>query len=151
MKVIFIKDVRGRGKRGELKEVPDGYAQNYLIKRGLAKEATKAAMSELKGQQRAAQKHEAEELAEAKRLKEVLESEDTVVELSAKAGTDGRIFGSVSSKQIAKALEDQFNLKIDKRKIEIDGDIKAFGTYECQIKLYTGISAKIYAVVSEAE
>ena len=117
MKVIFIKDVRGRGKRGELKEVPDGYAQNYLIKRGLAKEATKAAMSELKGQQRAAQKHEAEELAEAKRLKEVLESEDTVVELSAKAGTDGRIFGSVSSKQIAKALEDQFNLKIDKRKI----------------------------------
>ena len=103
MKVIFIKDVRGRGKRGELKEVPDGYAQNYLIKRGLAKEATKAAMSELKGQQRAAQKHEAEELAEAKRLKEVLESEDTVVELSAKAGTDGRIFGSVSSKQIAKA------------------------------------------------
>ena len=119
MKVIFIKDVRGRGKRGELKEVPDGYAQNYLIKRGLAKEATKAAMSELKGQQRAAEKHEAEELAEAKRLKEVLEQEDTVVELSAKAGTDGRIFGSVSSKQIAKALEDQFNLKIDKRKIEL--------------------------------
>ena len=149
MKVIFIKDVRGRGKRGELKEVPDGYAQNYLIKRGLAKEATKAAMSELKGQQRAAQKHEAEELAEAKRLKEVLESEDTVVELSAKAGTDGRIFGSVSSKQIAKALEDQFNLKIDKRKIVMD-DIKTFGTVQAEVKVYAGITAKILVQVTEA-
>lgn len=143
MKVIFIKDVRGRGKRGELKEVPDGYAQNYLIKRGLAKEATKAAMSELKGQQRAAQKHEAEELAEAKRLKEVLESEDTVVELSAKAGTDGRIFGSVSSKQIAKALEDQFNLKIDKRKIELPAPIKATGFVHVPIKLHHDVEAII--------
>ena len=140
MKVIFIKDVRGRGKRGELKEVPDGYAQNYLIKRGLAKEATKAAMSELKGQQRAAEKHEAEELAEAK---EVLEQEDTVVELSAKAGTDGRIFGSVSSKQIAKALEDQFNLKIDKRKIELPAPIKATGFVHVPIKLHHDVEATI--------
>ena len=69
MKVIFTQDVRGRGQRGQIKEVPDGYAQNYLIKRGLAKQATKAAMSQLKGQQRAEEKHAAEELADAKRMK----------------------------------------------------------------------------------
>ena len=75
MKVIFMQDVRGRGQRGQVKEVPDGYAQNYLIKRGLAKQATKAAMSQLKGQQRAEEKHAAEELADAKRMKKILEND----------------------------------------------------------------------------
>ena len=80
MKVIFTQDVRGRGQRGQIKEVPDGYAQNYLIKRGLAKQATKAAMSQLKGQQRAEEKHAAEELADAKRMKKILEDDNKVVE-----------------------------------------------------------------------
>ena len=143
MKVIFTQDVRGRGQRGQIKEVPDGYAQNYLIKRGLAKQATKAAMSQLKGQQRA------EELADAKRMKKILEDDNTVVELSGKAGTDGRMFGSISTKQIATALQKQFDLKIDKRKIELAAPIKALGYVNVPIKLHPEVEAQIRVHIAE--
>lgn len=149
MKIIFTQDVRGRGKRGQVKEVPDGYAQNYLIKRGLAKQATKAAMSQLAGQQRAEKKHAAEELAEAKKLKQVLEDDKTVVELSGKAGTDGRMFGSISTKQIATALKKQYNVKIDKRKIELAAPIKALGYVNVPIKLHPQVSAEIRVHIAE--
>ena len=148
MKVIFTQDVRGRGKRGQVKDVPDGYAQNYLIKRGLAKQATKAAMSQLAGQKRAEEKH-AEELAEAKQVKKVLESDKTVVELSGKAGTDGRMFGSISTKQIATALEKQYKLKIDKRKIELAAPIKALGYVNVPIKLHPEVTAEIRVHIAE--
>lgn len=104
MKIIFTQDVRGKGKRGEVKEIPDGYA-NFLIKSNKAKQADAAAMSQLRGQKRAEAKKEAEELADAKVLKEKLESGNYVVEIKAKAGTDGRLFGSITSKQIAQAME----------------------------------------------
>ena len=107
MQVIFLNDVRGKGKRGQIKNVPDGYAQNFLIKKGLAKEATKAAINTLKAEQKSEAARAAEELAEAKQVKTVLEADETVVELKAKAGTDGRLFGSIPSKQIATALADQ--------------------------------------------
>lgn len=149
MKVIFIQDVRGRGKRGQVKEVPDGYAQNFLIKRGLAKQATKAAMSQLKGQQRAEEKHATEELAEAKKLKTVLEDDKTVVELSGKAGTDGRMFGSISTKQIATALQKQYDVKIDKRKIELAAPIKALGYVNVPIKLHPQVTAEIRVHIAE--
>ena len=149
MKVIFIQDVRGRGKRGQVKDVPDGYAQNYLIKRGLAKPATHAAMGQLAGQQRAEEKHAAEELAEAKELKKVLENDKTVVELSGKAGTDGRMFGSISTKQIATALQKQFNVKIDKRKIELAAPIKALGYVNVPIKLHPQVMAEIRVHIAE--
>ena len=149
MKVIFTQDVRGRGHRGQIKEVPDGYAQNYLIKRGLAKQATKAAMSQLKGQQRAEEKHAAEELADAKRMKKILEDDNTVVELSGKAGTDGRMFGSISTKQIATALQKQFDLKIDKRKIELAAPIKALGYVNVPIKLHPEVEAQIRVHIAE--
>ncbi|WP_283583149.1 50S ribosomal protein L9 [Limosilactobacillus difficilis] len=149
MKVIFVKDVRGRGKRGELKKVSDGYAQNYLIKRGLAKAATKSAMSELHGQQRAAEKHEAEELANAKEMKKKLEDDKTVIELSAKAGTDGRIFGSISSKQIVKALNSQFDLKLDKHKIQLAAPIKATGYVSVPVKLHHDVTANIRVHIAE--
>ena len=149
MKVIFTQDVRGRGQRGQIKEVPDGYAQNYLIKRGLAKQATKAAMSQLKGQQRTEEKHAAEELADAKRMKKILEDDNTVVELSGKAGTDGRMFGSISTKQIATALQKQFDLKIDKRKIELAAPIKALGYVNVPIKLHPEVEAQIRVHIAE--
>lgn len=149
MKVIFTQDVRGRGQRGQIKEVPDGYAQNYLIKRGLAKQATKAAMSQLNGQQRAEEKHAAEELADAKRMKKILEDDNTVVELSGKAGTDGRMFGSISTKQIATALQKQFDLKIDKRKIELAAPIKALGYVNVPIKLHPEVEAQIRVHIAE--
>lgn len=149
MKVIFIKDVRGRGKRGEIKEVSDGYAENFLIKRGMAKRATKAALGQLRGQQRAEEKHAAEELAAAKAMKKRLEDDNTVVELSAKAGDDGRIFGSISSKQIKTALEKQFSLKIDKRKIELAAPIKATGYVSVPIRLHHDVSANIRVHIAE--
>ena len=149
MKVIFTQDVRGRGKRGQVKDVPDGYAQNYLIKSGLAKQATKAAMSQLAGQKRAEEKHAEEELTEAKQVKKVLESDKTVVELSGKAGTDGRMFGSISTKQIATALEKQYKLKIDKRKIELAAPIKALGYVNVPIKLHPEVTAEIRVHIAE--
>lgn len=125
MKVIFMKDVRGKGKRGEIKNVPDGYAQNFLIKRGLAKEANQSAMSQLNAERKAEQRREAEELAEAKDLQKRLEDDKTVVEIVAKAGEDSRLFGSIPSKQIVQALDKQYNLKLDKRKVELPEPIRS--------------------------
>ena len=149
MKVIFLQDVRGKGKRGEVKEVPDGYAQNFLIKNGKAKAATKAAMSQLKGQQKAEEKREEEELEESKQVKAKLEDDKTVVELKAKAGTDGRLFGSIPSKQIATALEKQYGVKLDKRKIELPEPIKVAGYTNVPVKLHVDVTAKIRVHVSE--
>lgn len=149
MKVIFLEDVKGRGKRGQVKEVPDGYAQNFLIKKGKAKEASKAAMSVLKGQQRAEEKKQAELLADAEKLKTLLESDETVVELQAKAGTDGRLFGSIPSKQIAQALNQQYNVKLDKRKIELNEPIRVLGYTNVPVKLYPQVTAKIRVHVAE--
>lgn len=149
MKIIFLEDVRGKGKRGEVKEVPDGYAQNFLIKNGKAKAATRQAMSQLKGQQRAEKKREEEKVDEAKAVKTKLEDDKTVVELTAKAGTDGRLFGSIPSKQIASALEKQYGIKIDKRKIELNEPIKVAGYTNVPVKLHTEVSARIRVHVSE--
>ena len=147
MKVVFIEDVKGRGKRGEVKNVPDGYAQNFLIPRGKAKAATKAALSEV--QERSKEKHEAEELAEAKKLKQTLESDDMVLEMKGKAGTDGRMFGSISSKQIAKALQEQYNIKLDKRKLELAAPIKALGYVTVKVKLHRDVEASMRVHIAE--
>lgn len=106
-------------------------------------------MSQLKGQQRAEEKHAAEELAEAKKLKTVLEDDKTVVELSGKAGTDGRMFGSISTKQIATALQKQYDVKIDKRKIELAAPIKALGYVNVPIKLHPQVTAEIRVHIAE--
>ena len=143
MKVIFLADVKGKGKKGEVKEVPTGYAQNYLIKNQLAKEANKENMAELKGKQKAQAKHEAEILAEAKELKAFIEKEETVVTIKAKAGEDGRLFGSIPSKQIADALNKQYSIKLDKRKIELEQPIRALGYTKVPVKLHSKVTATI--------
>lgn len=143
MKVIFTEDVRGKGKRGQLKEVPDGYAQNYLIKNKLAKLATPAAISQLKGQARAEERKAEEQKAVAVNLKTKLEDDKTVVEIQSKAGEDSRLFGSVPSKQIAQALEKQFGYKVDKRKIDLDEPIRALGYRNVMVQLAPGVDAKI--------
>lgn len=112
MKVIFTQDVRGRGKRGQVKNVPDGYAQNYLIKRGLAKAATKGNMNTLKrveANEKAA--YEAEK-AEAEKIKAELEKDETIVNFKSKAGTDSHLFGSISSKKIVEALRSNTALRL---------------------------------------
>lgn len=148
MKVIFIQDVRNKGKRGEVKEIPDGYA-NFLIKNNKAKQASAAAMSKLKGQQHAEAKKEAEIIAEAKDLKEKLESGKYVVELKAKAGKDGRLFGSVTSKQIAQGLQKQYGLHIDKRKMDLKEPIRSMGYVNVPVKLHNDVSSKIRVHISE--
>ncbi|MBF8807089.1 MAG: 50S ribosomal protein L9 [Enterococcus lacertideformus] len=150
MKVIFLQDVKGKGKKGDVKEVPTGYAQNYLLKNNLAKEATKSSISQLAGQQKAKEKQEAEILAEAKKLKEFLEKEETVIELKAKAGEDSRLFGSIPSKQIAEGLNKQYKIKLDKRKIELNNPIRTLGYTNVQVKLHHEVTATIKVhVVSE--
>ncbi|WP_195961371.1 50S ribosomal protein L9 [Enterococcus casseliflavus] len=143
MKVIFLQDVKGKGKKGDIKEVPNGYAQNFLIKNNLAKPANNESMAELKGKQKAKEKQDAEVLAEAKELKSLLEKEETVVKINAKAGEDGRLFGSIPSKQIADALNKQYKIKIDKRKIELDQPIRALGFTQVPVKLHPQVTATI--------
>ena len=138
MKVIFLQDVKGKGKKGDIKDVPNGYAQNNL-----AKPANNESMAELKGKQKAQEKHEAELLAEAEELKTVLEKEETVVRIKAKAGEDGRLFGSIPSKQIADALNKQYSIKLDKRKIELEQPIRALGYTKVPVKLHSKVTATI--------
>ncbi|GLH63958.1 MULTISPECIES: 50S ribosomal protein L9 [Parageobacillus] len=147
MKVIFLKDVKGKGKKGEIKNVADGYANNFLFKQGLAIEATPANIKALEAQKRKEQRQAEEELAKAKQLKEKLEQ--ITVELSAKAGEGGRLFGSITSKQIAEALQSQHQIKIDKRKIELDDAIRSLGYTNVPVKLHPEVTATLKVHVTE--
>ena len=139
MKVIFLQDVKGKGKKGEIKEVPSGYAQNFLIKKNLAKEATNQAIGELKGKQKSEEKHAAELLAEAKQVKEQLEKEENRLQFTEKVGPDGRTFGSITAKKIAEGLQKQFGIKVDK----LEHPIRAIGLIEVPVKLHKEVSAQI--------
>ncbi|EAM8910410.1 50S ribosomal protein L9, partial [Salmonella enterica] len=121
MKVIFIKDMKGQGKKGQVKEVSEGYAQNFLLPRGIARPATDGNMKTLDNQKAAEDRRKQEEKAEAEALAKKLEAE--VTELKAKSGEGGRLFGAITSKQIAEALAAK-GLKVDKRKIELDEPIR---------------------------
>ncbi|WP_461224578.1 50S ribosomal protein L9 [Lacticaseibacillus suihuaensis] len=149
MKVIFTEDVRGKGKRGQVKEVPDGYAQNFLIKNGKAKAATAQAMSALRGQQKLEEKKDAAAKAEAVAVKTQLENDKTVVQIQSKAGADSRLFGSIPSKQIAQALEKQYQIKVDKRKMDLPEPIKALGYRNVKVSLYPGVDANIRVHITE--
>lgn len=150
MKVIFLEDVKGKGKKGEIKEVPTGYAQNFLIKKNLAKEATSQTIGELKGKQKAEEKAQAEILAEAKETKKALEDERTVVSFSEKVGPDGRTFGSITAKKISEELKKQFDITVDKRHIELDHPIRAIGLIEVPVKLHKEVKAEIKLRVDQA-
>lgn len=149
MKVIFLQDVKGKGKKGEVKNVADGYAHNYLFKNGLAEEATNSNVSALKGQKAAEEKKAAEELQDAKELKGFLEKEDTVVEIKAKSGEDGRLFGSITSKQIVEELKKQYKTKLDKRKIDLKNPIRALGYTKTSVRLHPEVSATLTVHVTE--
>jgi large subunit ribosomal protein L9 len=147
MKVIFLKDVKGKGKKGEVKNVADGYAHNFLIKQGLAVEANNSNVSQLEGQKKKEKKMAQEELEEAKQLKEKLEG--LTIEMKAKAGEGGRLFGSITSKQIAEALKKDYKIKIDKRKIEMNNTIRALGYTNVPVKLHSDVTATLKVHVSE--
>ena len=147
MKVVFTQDVKGSGKKGEIKNVADGYARNCLLSKGLAVEATPKNLSDLKGKQDSAQHKIDVEKAEAGKTAEVINGKKVVIK--AKAGSAGKLFGAVTSSQIADAVAEQYGQKVDKKKINLKTEIKNFGEYEAEIKLYTGISAKVTVEVTE--
>ena len=146
MKVILTQDGKGQGTKGQLVNVSDGYARNFLFPRGLATEANAAAMNELKNREQAAAYHMEQEKKQAKETAEAINGK--TVKLTARAGQGGRLFGSVTAKEVAEALTRDYGVKFDKRKIEMD-DIKAFGSYTAEVKLNFGISAKITVMVTE--
>ncbi|MEH7375947.1 MULTISPECIES: 50S ribosomal protein L9 [Bacillaceae] len=149
MKVIFLKDVKGKGKKGEVKNVADGYAHNFLIKQGLAKEANNANISTLDALKKKEEKAAAEELAEAQKLKEVLDQ--ITVELNAKAGEGGRLFGSITTKQIAEELQKKHGIKIDKRKMELADAIRTLGHTKVPVKLHHEVVATLTVSVTEVK
>ena len=149
MKVIFLADVKGKGKKGEIKEVPTGYAQNFLIKKNLAKEANAQAIGELRGKQKSEEKAHAELLAEAQKIKAKLKEEATVVQFTEKIGPDGRTFGSITNKKIAEELEKQFGIKIDKRHIQVSSPIRSTGLIDIPVKIYQDVTGVINIRVNE--
>ncbi|MCQ4895221.1 50S ribosomal protein L9 [Anaerotruncus sp. DFI.9.16] len=149
MKVILTQDVKGSGKKGELVKVSDGYARNFLLPKGLAIEASAQALGEMKARQASVEHKAAVEKQAAQEMAGKIGGK--TVKIAAKAGANGKLFGSVTSKEISEELSRQFGAQIDKRKIVMDSDIKAFGSYTVQVKLHPGIVADVYVVVGEAE
>ncbi len=146
MKVILKQDVKGQGKKGQLVQVSDGYARNFLLPRGLAVEADAQAMNDLKNKEDARLHHLAVEKKEAEDAAAKLQGK--TVKVVARAGQNGRLFGSVTTKEVAEELAKQYNVTIDKRKIAM-ADAKAFGAYEAELKFPQGVSAKITVMVTE--
>lgn len=148
MDVILNADVKGLGKKGELVKTSDGYARNFLFPRNLAVEANAQAMTELKNREQSKQHKIDVATQQAKDAAEKLEGK--TIKLTSKAGKNGKLFGSVTSKEIAEKIKAQFSIDIDKRKVSVE-DIKNFGTYTAEVKLYTGISAKVFVQVGEQQ
>ncbi len=146
MKVVLLQDVKSLGKKGELVNVSDGYARNFLFPRKLAGEANSQAMSELKNRENAEKHRLAVELENSKKFAASLEGK--TVKVTAKAGANGKLFGSVTTKDIADAISKQFSVNVDRHKISAE-DIKNCGTYPAEIKFPQGISANIFVLVTE--
>lgn len=146
MKVVLLADVKGHGKKGELCNVSDGYARNFLFPKKLAVEADNAALNDLKNREQAKAHHKQEEINAAKETAAKLDGK--TIEITAKAGSGGRLFGSVTSKEIAAQIKATLGIEIDKKKMNV-ADIKNFGEYTAEIKLYQGIIAKVNVKVCE--
>lgn len=146
MKVILLNDVPGTGKKGEIKEVSSGYARNYLIPKGLAQEATPGHLKEFKKQQEIRAKKEEKKRQDAQNLAEKVSGKTITVK--AKAGEDGRLFGSVTAADLAAALSAQ-GIKIDKKKIELEEHIKAVGNYTARLRLHPEVSVSVTVVVQQ--
>ena len=147
MKVILKADVKSLGKKGDLVNASDGYARNFLFPKGLAVEANATAMNDFNNKESAKKFHNSEEIKAANEIKEKLDGKTYA--FTAKAGANGKIFGSVTAKDVAEKVNADLGTSIDKRKISMQ-DIKAFGTVQAEVKVYQGIVAKIFVKVTEA-
>lgn len=148
MKVILLKDEKKLGKKGEVIEVSEGYARNYILPRKIGVEASSGNMNDLKLQKANEEKIAKEQLEAAQALAAELESKQVVLKI--KAGEGGRTFGSVSTKEIAAAVKEQHNIEIDKKKIQLPEALKNFGSYEVAIKLHPQVAGKLTVKVVEA-
>ena len=147
MKVILLADVKGQGKKDQMVEVSDGYARNFLFPRKLAKPADNQAVTELKNKQAAAQHKIDVERAAARETAEKLTALKVIFKVGASA--DGRLYGSITAKDVAEKLASDHGITVDKRKISMPDGIKAYGSYDLDVKLYTDVSGKIHVVVTE--
>lgn len=148
MKVILSQDVKSLGKKGEIVEVSDGYAKNFILKKKLGTIADAKNLNDLKLKKANDEKVAAQNLADAKEFAKVIETK--TVKVSLKAGEGGRTFGSVSSKEIAQEAKAQFDIEIDKKKIVLNDAIKTFGTFEVPVKLHPQVTATLKVKVEEA-
>ena len=147
MKVILLQDVKSLGKKGEIVNVSDGYARNFVLPKKLGVEANSSNMNDLKLQKANADKVAQEQLEAAKELAALLEKKEVVLQM--KSGEGGRAFGSISSKEIAAAAKTQCGLELDKKKIQLPDAIKALGAYEVNVKLHTKVTGKLKVKVVE--
>ncbi|SEC30033.1 50S ribosomal protein L9 [Paenibacillus sp. GP183] len=146
MKVVFLQDVKGQGKKGEIKEVSEGYAHNFLIAKGLASPATKGTVTQLDNQKKAEQRKKDQEKADAEALGAKLG--ELTIQIKAKAGEGGRLFGAITNKQIAEALE-KISIKIDKRKLVLEDPIRTLGVTQIPVKLHPQVTASLNVQVLE--
>lgn len=146
MKVILQADVKALGKKGDLVNASDGYARNFLLPKGLAVEANATAMNDFNNKESAKKFHKAEEIKAANEVKARLDGK--TFSFKAKAGANGKLFGSITAKDVAEKINKEMGESIDKRKISL-ADIKAFGTVQAEVKVYQGIVAKIFVQVTE--
>ena len=147
MKVILTQDVKAQGKKGDLINVSDGYANNFLLKKGLAKVATKQAINELEGKKGAEEYRRNQEEEKAKNIADRMK--EFTVKLTAKSGKEGKLFGSITSKDVAQALKEQYNIEVDKRKIDLPDGIKTCGTRDVIVSLYHGVTGTFKVQVTE--
>lgn len=145
MKVVLLQDVKALGKKGELVTVSDGYARNFLFPKNIAKEANAQAMNELKNAEQSKKFKTDTMIANANQAKAKLEGATFV--MSAKAGANGKLFGSITAKEISAEIKKQKGIEVDKRKITLKSDIKTCGVYDVEVKLYTSITAKVLVEV----
>ncbi|SJZ80859.1 50S ribosomal protein L9 [Selenihalanaerobacter shriftii] len=148
MKVILKEDVKSLGEKGEIVKAADGHARNYLLPRGLAVEASGTELAKLKEKEKAKKRQKEQELEEAKG--KAAELEDVILEISVKAGETGKLFGSVTTNDIADTIQEQVGIKIDKRKVELEDYIKSLGTKKVSINLHKDVSATVKVKVTEA-
>lgn len=148
MKVIFLQDVKGKGRKGELKEVADGYARNYLFPKGLAVVANKGNLKTLKEQKRREEEKKRAERSKAEQLAEKLKRITLTIKTD-KVGKDGRLFGSITPKQISQELKKQHQIEIDKKKIQLSEPIRALGATKISLKLHNEITSSLVVIVQE--
>lgn len=147
MKVILLEDVRKKGKKGDIINVSDGYAQNFLFPKNLAKEATAQALSELQSKKASEIYEEGLKKEEAEKIFSIIN--EKIITIKVKCGKEGKLFGSVTTKDIAQKIKGTYQITINKHKINLETEIKAFGTYKFTIKLYPGIVATMAATIIE--